>query len=250
MEFQEICEDIVRQADGVLGCFLIDVRRGFVVAAAQRQHMEFEEAEIQSILRSSGELFRGALVEQFARSLPAGSDSPADFVREVQVTKAGSYQFMSTVSGWKDGLVILVAERTLSLGFGWMVLRQAKDQLSEALQLARSELRKPKASATPSSVARGNATQARSPQRQSQASQQQPQPAPEPALAPIPPVPPKAAAVKASAPQPAPARRAPPKASGVKAAEPPPEVEQEQEPDPPVVLGPRARMFHARSGKK
>ena len=248
MEFQEICEDIVRQADGVLGCFLVDVRRGFVVAAAQRQHMEFEEAEIQSILRSSGELFRGALVEQFARSLPAGSDSPADFVREVQVTKAGSYQFMSTVSGWKDGLVILVAERTLSLGFGWMVLRQAKDQLSEALQLARSELRKPKISATPSSVARGNATQARPPQRQ--APQQQPQPAPEPSLAPIPPVPPKAAPVKASAPQPAPARRAPPKASNVKAAEPPPEVEQEKEPDPPVILGPRAKMFHARSGKK
>ena len=246
MEFQEICEDIVRQADGVLGCFLIDVRRGFVVAAAQRQHMEFEEAEIQGILRSSGELFRGALVQQFARSLPAASDSPADFVREVQVTKAGSYQFMSTVSGWKDGLVILVAERSLSLGFGWMVLRQAKDQLSEALQLARSELRKPKTSATPSSVARGNTAQARPPQGQPQASKQPPQPAPEPSLAPIPPGHPKAAAGKPGAPPPP--RRVPAKASDAKAAEPPPQAEQE--PDPAPVLGPRARMFHARSGKK
>ena len=239
MNLQEVCEEIVKQADGVLGCFLIDVRRGFVVAAAQRQHMEFEDAEIQGILRSSGELFRGGLAEQFARSLPSGRDSPEDFVREVQVTKAGSYQFMSGMPSWKDGIVILIVERTLSLGFGWMVLRQAKDQLSEALQAARSELRRPKTSPTPSTVAGRRAPQSPQPQRQ-------PPPAPEP----IPPIPPKETAVKTAAPPPPPPERLPPKAADVKASEPLTTVEQEEEPDQPVILGPRAKMFHSRSGKK
>ena len=143
MVFQEVCDDVVRHTDGVLGCFLIDVRRGFAVAAAQRSGVELEDAEIQSVLRSSSDLFRGRLVEQFARSLPNGADAPAEFVQEVQVTKADSYQFMAAMPDWKDGIVILIAENTLSLGFGWMIVRQTQDRLSEALRMVGGDLRRP-----------------------------------------------------------------------------------------------------------
>ena len=251
MVFQEVCDDVVRHTDGVLGCFLIDVRRGFAVAAAQRSGVELEDAEIQSVLRSSSDLFRGRLVEQFARSLPNGADAPAEFVQEVQVTKADSYQFMAAMPDWKDGIVILIAENTLSLGFGWMIVRQTQDRLSEALRMVGGDLRRPATEPPPSPVARrvtdppppvarNEAAATHRPQRPQREPQSapapqptpDPRPAPEPPIVTAPPIPPEPAEVKAGDPSREGSREAP------------------QEPDRPVVSGPRAKMFRPRTGKR
>ena len=259
MVFQEVCDDVVRHTDGVLGCFLIDVRRGFAVAAAQRSGVELEDAEIQSVLRSSSDLFRGRLVEQFARSLPNGADAPAEFVQEVQVTKADSYQFMAAMPDWKDGIVILIAENTLSLGFGWMIVRQTQDRLSEALRMVGGDLRRPATEPPPSPVARrvtdpppppaarpvadpsppvarneaAETHRRQRPQREPQPAPApqptpEPRPTPEPPIVTAPPIPPESAEVKAGDPS----------------------REARQEPDRPIVSGPRAKMFRPRTGKR
>lgn len=226
MAFQEVCEEVVTQTEGVLGCLLVDLRTGLAVASAQRSGVELDETQIRSILRSSGELFRGKLIEQFARSLPTERASSTDFVREVQITKVDTYQFMATIPDWEEVVVILLAERTLSLGFGWMVVRQAQHQFSEARRTAVSESRRRITDRPPSPVLRNDATQTAAPQQPIR----QPEPIPEP------PSPPEAPVTSESV--------------DSKPQEPSLQQEQEREPDQPIVSGPRAKMFRSRSGKR
>ena len=68
MAFQEVCEEVVRQTEGVLGCLLVDLRTGLAVASAQRSGVELDETQIRSLLRCSGEL-SARLMESARQSL-------------------------------------------------------------------------------------------------------------------------------------------------------------------------------------
>lgn len=132
MGFQKICEDVVVETEGALGCILIDLTTGLTLASAQRAGSMLDGAEIKTILRSCEDLFVGKLVNRFVASLSNHRAAAAGFVREVQITRAYNCQFMAALPGWDDGVVILITERTLNLGFAWMAVHQVQEQLAEA----------------------------------------------------------------------------------------------------------------------
>ena len=74
-------------------------------------------------------MFRGRLIRQFHRAWSSGDSVPEHFVREVQMATANSYQFISVVPARKDSLLVLITDRTVSLGLGWMSVHQALEQL-------------------------------------------------------------------------------------------------------------------------
>ncbi len=132
MGFQQICESAVVENDGALGCVLIDLRTGLTLASARRRGAELDGAEMKMVLRSCEDLFCGRLIGQFVAALSTERPSLSGFVREVQITKTHHYQFMAALPGWDDAVVILITEKTLSLGLAWMVVHQTQTQLAQA----------------------------------------------------------------------------------------------------------------------
>ena len=131
MALQDICEDVVQDTEGALGCLVVDLHTGLALACAHPPGDQLDEAEINTALRSSVDLFRGKLIDRFMRSLPSNRASASGFVHEVQITTASSYQFMAAIPGWDHGAVILFAEKDLTLGLGWMAVHQAQERFAE-----------------------------------------------------------------------------------------------------------------------
>ena len=129
MELQSVCDNLVDESDGLVACMLLDLETGLTLAYAGRHG--FDAAAAERIMRAAGTMFRGQLVEQFARSLPKPKPV-GGFVREVQITTTNTYHFMSTLPGWPNTLLIFVTDKSLSIGLGWMAVHQAFDRLLRA----------------------------------------------------------------------------------------------------------------------
>ena len=138
MALQQICEDVVVDTEGALGCVLLDLNTGLVLALARRPGHVLDDVEVEKIVVASDNLFRGNLMAQFTAALGTGTASRA--VREAQITKAYSHEFMTAMPGWEGGVLVLITERTLSIGLGWMVVHQTRGRLAEARRSGAREL--------------------------------------------------------------------------------------------------------------
>ena len=281
MGFQQVCEDVVRETEGALGCLLIDLGTGLTLAKAERPGAALDDTEIMAVTHASGEMFRGTLIDQFVRSLPNDRTSSSGFVREVQVTTAFTYQFMVAMPSWDDGIAILITEKTLSLGLGWMAAHQARERLAAARRGAAREARSSAADspAEPAALAtrdtgvhtpgqrampvppmQPKSRQAPEPVRRQRAPEPKPgvwEQTPAPPRAERPPSPaaaaPEAAPAKegtAAGSRPAPPVVREPGAAAAAATSSEPAADDRPEPSPPIVAGPRAKMFRPRQSKK
>ncbi len=279
MEFQKICEDVVNETEGALGCLVVNLRTGLTLASAQRPGASLGEAEINKVLRSSEDLFRGNLVNQFVRSLPTAREAASGFMREVQITTSYTYRFMAAMPGWEDGLVILITEKTLNLGIGWMAVHHALERFAQARPGTAQHTRTHQADSLPQRAPpSGQDARLQSPRQPSMPvpsmpstpvqapSAPEPQPAPEPEAWDQPPVAPMREPPRAPATDPAPVSppRYPPAAEPVpdtlaaKERQPQPadtapkarESDDEPESTQPILSGPRAKMFRPRRSKK
>ena len=239
MGFQEICEDVVRDTEGALGCILIDLRTGLALASAQRPGAALDDAQIKTVLHSSEDMFRGKLVDQFVRSLPINRDTSAGYVREVQITTRFTHRFMAVLPGWEHGVTILITEKTLSIGLGWMVVHQAQERLAEAHLNTGRDSRRPLQDAQSEALPQPSMPVPPMP------SNTVPAP-PKPQSAPASPYSKIPAAQSMSDPLLTPERdtaTAHPEANSA-------EVDDHPESEEQVVSGARARMFRARQSKK
>ena len=257
MGFQQICEDVVRETEDAVGCLVVDLRTGLAVASAQSSAAVLDMAEIRLALRSGDDMFRGKLMQQFAQSLPTNRPDGLGFVREVQVTTPYSYQFMATVPDWDDGIVMLIAEKTMSLGFGWMAVHQAKERLAEAYRKSPEEAQRqewdlnaeqPPAN-SPQSDARTVPMESPAPQRSPEPAARNRAPA---AAKPAPPSTPQAASLEPALEESASVSPAPAKPEPVKKAaapiktDAPKGAEANRPSGPRAASGPRAKMFKPR----
>ena len=128
-EVQEVCEDVIASAEGSLACAVVDLATGTTVAAAYDPDTELNANRIGMVSVAVREMFRGRLIRQFHRAWSSGNSVPEHFVREVQMATANSYQFISVVPDRMDTLFVLITDRTVSLGLGWMSVHQALEQL-------------------------------------------------------------------------------------------------------------------------
>ena len=258
-EVQEVCEDVIAAAEGSLACAVVDLTTGATVAAAYGPDTELNANRIGLVSVAVTDMFRGRLIRQFHRAWSSGNSVPEHFVREVQMATANSYQFISVVPARKDTLLVLITDRTVSLGLGWMAVHQALEQLEKVAG--------PVGAGTAS--ARRDSTPAKPPADASPTLHRPRPPAPDTPPAPAsrgPKRPPASQAppssVRASEsratppapiapPKPEPATQAPPAAHsqrtyrGVPVGEAPASQER---PRSDVPKGPRGRMFTARRG--
>ena len=130
MNVQSACREVVSEVDGSLGCIVIDMQTGLTVASECRQGAALNEAMIGLVAVISTNMFSGRMIRRFEELLDR-PDSPATgFVREVQMTTAQTNQFMSAIPGWQGGLLVLITDKSVSLGLGWMAVHRIVDRLS------------------------------------------------------------------------------------------------------------------------
>ncbi|MDE0062041.1 MAG: hypothetical protein OXU72_04540 [Gammaproteobacteria bacterium] len=126
---QDICEEIVDNVEGALGCALVDLGTGLPLALDVKPQSPVNAAAMELMSAAGVTYFRAygrKPVETGAH--PHGGNA----VEEIQATTAETYHFMSLVPGQDQQLLILISERESSnLALGWVAMRQALDMIQK-----------------------------------------------------------------------------------------------------------------------
>ena len=134
MRLRELCEGIVADVDGCLGCAVVDLTTGLPLAMKVVPGTLLSPDAMEVMSAASVDYFRGRTVWQLELAMTEGApqpDSVAGFVREIQTTTEDTYHFMSVVPGREDTLLILITDKTANLGLGWIAMRQALARIVE-----------------------------------------------------------------------------------------------------------------------
>ncbi len=127
---QDICEEIVDNVEGALGCALVDLGTGLPLALDVKPGSLVNAAAMELMSAAGVTYFRA-----YARKPNSVGDGPnrENVVQEIQATTVDTYHFMSVVPGEDQQLLILISEREASnLGLAWMAMRQALDMIGKA----------------------------------------------------------------------------------------------------------------------
>ena len=134
MRLRELCERIVADVDGCLGCAVVDLTTGLPLAMNVVPGTLLSPAAMEVMSAASVDYFRGRTVWQLELAMTEGAaeaESAAGFVREIQTTTEETYHFMSVVPGREDTLLILITDKTANLGLGWIAMRQALARIGD-----------------------------------------------------------------------------------------------------------------------
>ena len=184
MRLHDLCQGIVAEVDGCLGCAVVDLATGLPLAMKVVPGTLLTDDAMEVMAAASVDYFRGRTVWQLelAMSAAGSDDDVAGFVREIQTTTADTYHFMSIVPGREDALLILITDKTANLGLGWIAMRHALACLQD---LHESE-RQPAAASTPAPASPAAATWQHPPGDHQNVPVPAPQPAPQPTPQPTP----------------------------------------------------------------
>lgn len=134
MRLRDLCNGIVADVDGCLGCAVVDLNTGLPLAMQVVPGTLLNPAAMEVMSAASVDYFRGRTVWQLQLAMASGvsaADAAAGFVREIQTTTEDTYHFMSVVPGREDTLLILITDKTANLGLGWIAMRQALARIRE-----------------------------------------------------------------------------------------------------------------------
>lgn len=144
MDMQRVCAALLEEVDGALGCIVIDMQTGLTVAAEYRPGSSVNESIVNLVSAVSANMFGGRLMRQFEAALAVEPRQGNGFVREVQMTTATTNQFMAAIPGWNEGVFVLVTDKRVSLGLGWMAVHRVIARLqSNAAPAARDASPRP-----------------------------------------------------------------------------------------------------------
>lgn len=131
MDMQNACARILNEVDGALGCIVIDMQTNLPVAAKSHPGRALNANTVDLISVVSTNMFSGKLIGQFEQALDRPQGSAPSFVREVQMATENTNQFMAAIPGWDQGLLVLVTDKSVSLGLGWMAVHRGLELLGQ-----------------------------------------------------------------------------------------------------------------------
>ena len=132
-QLQDICEAIVDDVDGALGCSLVDLATGLPMALDVKPNSMLNATAMEMMSAAGATYFRERLSSPW---VPAHQDAgrQPETVQEIQTTTEETYHFMSLVPGEESEMLVLVTERkSTNLGLGWISVRHALRLLTDAL---------------------------------------------------------------------------------------------------------------------
>ena len=163
MKLQDICEEIMEDVDGALGCALVDLGTGLPLAMKVTSDALVDSGAMEILSAAGAEYFRGEVSHQLESAMGAGAGRPptdTGFVEEIQTTTEDSYHFMSIVPGNEQTVLMLITDRTTNLGLGWVAMRRTLRRVQEGTRRppggAYSQGASPSRSPAPESSRSGN----------------------------------------------------------------------------------------------
>lgn len=150
MRLQDICDEIMEDVGGALGCALVDLGTGLPLAMKVTSDALLDSGAMEILSAAGAEYFRGEVGHQLESAMggEAGrSRADTGFVEEIQTTTEDSYHFMSIVPGNEQTVLMLITDRTANLGLGWVAMRRTLRRVQEGT-------RRPARRATSATVAR------------------------------------------------------------------------------------------------
>ena len=130
MRLQDICEYIMEDVDGALGCALVDLGTGLPLAMRVASDALIDNGAMEILSAAGAEYFRGDVNHQL-QSAMGGASGDHGFVQEIQTTTEDTYHFMSVIPGKEQTILMLVTDRTANLGLGWVAMRRTLARVQE-----------------------------------------------------------------------------------------------------------------------
>lgn len=134
MRLQDICEEIMEDVDGALGCALVDLGTGLPLAMQVTSDALLDTGAMEILSAAGAEYFRGEVNHQLESAMGGRRgrpDADTGFVEEIQTTTEDSYHFMSIVPGNEQTVLMLITDRTANLGLGWVAMRRTLRRVQE-----------------------------------------------------------------------------------------------------------------------
>ena len=134
MRLQDICEEIMEDVDGALGCALVDLGTGLPLAMRVTSNALLDSGAMEILSAAGAEYFRGEVGHQLESAMGGRAARPpgdTGFVEEIQTTTEDSYHFMSIVPGNEQTVLMLITDRTANLGLGWVAMRRTLRRVQE-----------------------------------------------------------------------------------------------------------------------
>jgi len=127
---QSLLTQILADVDGALACLVCNLVSSDILAVAHDIEY-FSEPYLEAVVAASVDMFRGKKVVAIENLLSSLSGTAIEHgVTELQITTMKTYHFMVTLPEKPDLLMVLVINRTVSLGRGWATLRKHLPEVS------------------------------------------------------------------------------------------------------------------------
>lgn len=120
-----ICMNILKDVNESLGIAVVDLGSGLLLSVAHNVPY-FTQSYLDAVAAAAVDMFRGKTISTVEKLLSnQRGKEMRHMVKEVQMTTAGTYHFMSVVPGKENCLIVLITTRKANLGMGWSALRSA-----------------------------------------------------------------------------------------------------------------------------
>lgn len=123
-KLNDVLQMILSDVDGALGCAVVDLESGLLLAAAH--HIPyFTTSYLEAVAAAAVDMMRGKNVRAIESLFSSQYGRPmTKTIQEVQMSTDNTFHFMAVVPEKPDALVVLITSKKTNLGMGWSTLRR------------------------------------------------------------------------------------------------------------------------------
>lgn len=122
-KLDDLLQTVVSDVDGALGCAVVDLNSGLLLAAAHNVPY-FTSSYLEAVAAAAVDMLRGKNVRAVESLLSSQRGQAVEkTIKEIQMTTDRTYHFMATVKGKEDNLIVLITSKTTNMGMGWAAVR-------------------------------------------------------------------------------------------------------------------------------
>ncbi len=120
----DILQAVISNVDGALGCAIVDLESGLLLAAAH--HIPyFTTSYLEAVAAAAVDMIRGKNVRAIEALFSTQYGRTVEkTIREVQMATEHTYHFMAIVPEKPDALMVLITSNKTNLGMGWAAVRK------------------------------------------------------------------------------------------------------------------------------
>jgi len=124
-QLEQICQNLLENVDDALGAAVVDLSSGMLLAVAHSVPY-FTQSYLDAVAAAAVDMFRGKTISTVETMLSnqRGKDS-SHSIREVQMTTAKTYHFMTILPEKNHILLVLITGTKANLASGWVATRKA-----------------------------------------------------------------------------------------------------------------------------